>query len=265
MSEFEFVACTADALSQAKAAYRASLAAPLDGMWEAFTMAADHYEIRLHGQSLGHCAVNADKKLLQFSTYTNMDARALFAAAIRELGMSGAVVSTCEPAALALALDHQISVSVNALMYRFPDDATPKTPTFPDGTVFGVIDAARLPDAIAFAADTLGASKNWLQAYFGDLVSRGELYGLWTDDDLIATGECRPSPTQKPYADVGMIVGLDQRRKRLATNILRQLVALCIERELQAICSTEAGNKGAQRAISNAGFICDHRILTIGF
>ncbi|MBL4838492.1 MAG: GNAT family N-acetyltransferase [Kordiimonadaceae bacterium] len=77
--------------------------------------------------------------------------------------------------------------------------------------------------------------------------------------------ERRISDTQKPYADVGMVVAKDWRRKGLATAILQQLALLCRGEGLRAICSTESGNIGAQKAIENAGFISTQRILDISF
>ena len=101
--------------------------------------------------------------------------------------------------------------------------------------------------------------------YYGDLIKRKELFGLWDGKTLIATGERRVSETQKPYADVGMIVSTTHRGQGLATMILQKLLNLCGEKGLSAICSTEKDNVGAQKAIAKAGFIDHHRIVEFKF
>ena len=81
----------------------------------------------------------------------------------------------------------------------------------------------------------------------------------------LATGECRPSDSQKPYADLGMVVSKNHRGQGLATNILRQLIRRCRENGLSPICSTERDNYAAQKAIENSGFVSHHRLLEIAF
>lgn len=263
MTRFTLAPATANTVQALKQAHLVSLAAPLDGMWQSFADMADQFEIRADDVIVGFCAVNADRQLLQFFCRESVDPQGAYAHIVEALGLTGAVVPTCDPAATALAMDHQKTVSVNALMYHHHGAASPAS--FPDGTALAVLSAQNLKSAVAFAHKTLGASEDWLHSYFSGLIAAGELFGLWLEDILIATGECRASDSQPAISDVGMVVGTDHRQQGIATNMLRAMVSEATRRGHKAICSTETGNGAAQKAINRAEFICYHRILEVKF
>ncbi len=265
MSGYQLQPCDAADLKAEKSAYLDTLSAPLDGMWETFADIANHYQITKNDRPMGYCAVNEDRKLLQFYTDVTCDAAEAYNAAVESLDIQGAIVPTSDSLGLALALDFQHSISINALMYRFPASVPRPAAVFPEGTRFDVLDTLHLERAVAFAHETLGASKAWLDSYFSGLLVRNELFGLWQNDQIVATGECRLSDSQPLYADVGMVVGKKHRGQGLATNLLRKLVSVAENKGRIAICSTEQSNIGAQKAISRAGFLCQHRILEIDF
>ena len=248
-----------------KKAYVAHLPSPLDGMWECFVSMADHYCITSEDKVIGYCVLNSDHKLLQYSVEGGHDASMIFNQIINERKVVGAFVTTCEHLYLSLCMDHQKSVNVKALQYHFEQDATLRAVNFPPQSDFRLIEDPELAVAVGFGVKTLGADPDWLEGYFADLIKREALFGLWQGDNLMATGECRVSETQKPYADLGMVVSESHRRQGIASNILRQLLYQCRERGLRAICSTEFHNMAAQKAIVKAGFISHHRILDVLF
>lgn len=255
----------ADDLDDMICAYRQSLEAPLDGMWQHFTRAAEHYAIKKGPELVGYCAVDAENRLLQLSLVEGVNARQVFEDMLEDLKPLGAVLASFETAALALALDQQRSVAVNAFLYALQQGTAKGAPLFPKGAVFEKLEKADLEDAVAFAYGALGADEAWLRGYLADLIQKGELYGLRLDGDIVATGECRVSETQKPFADVGMVVGPSYRGQGIATNILRALIAVCKSKGLEPICSTERANIAAQKAIERAGFTSRHRMLEIEF
>lgn len=252
-------------LSDLRSHYLRQLSAPLDGMWETFAEMGSHYAISEAGDDIGYCIINDENVLLQFFVKPGHDAESIFHQVFEELSIRGAVVTTSQNRYLSLCMDHQTSVEVNAITYNFDDDAEVQEVRFPAETEFRLIVESDLEVAVDFGAATLGADRGWLSRYYGEKVSGEELFGLWRGDILIAIGECRPSPTQTPYADVGMIVSTSQRGEGIATNILRQLTLLCRQRGLRPICSTEAGNVAARKSIKRAGFRSQHRILEVGF
>lgn len=265
MNSFEFSEATSDEIAHLKREYLSTLSAPLDGMWETFADMATKWLFTQDEKPAGYAAVNGNRQMLQFFLQERFEAKDLFSRLIQEQDVTGAIVPTCDPLTLALALDHQKSIAVNAIMYHLPHKDALAPAGFPPGCTFQLVTGGGLDQAVEFAHETLGASEDWLQGYFGNLVSRKELFGLQQNGELIATGECRVSDSQKGIADVGMVVGKKHRRGGIATNILRMLAGHAQAEGLSSICSTEAGNIGAQKAISRAGFISTHRILEITF
>lgn len=252
-------------LAKLKRKYLGQLAFPLDGMWKSFVGMADHYSILAEGEDVGYCAINAERKLLQFYVPGDHEAEQIFGQILAELNVTGAFLHSFEHQYLSLCMDHQESVTVNALQYHADKSAETEAVAFPAGAEFRLIEPAELQAAVDFAVAALGADAGWLSGYYSDLISGGKLFGLWLDGALIATGECRPSETQEPFADVGMVVSNDHRRQGLATNILRQLVQQCRERGLSPICSTERDNIAAQKAIEKSGLVSRQRILEVTF
>ena len=265
MSKVTFEPSSPEALADLKAKYRSTVDAPLDGMWETFTGMANHFSIRADETPIGYCAVNSEQKMLQFFAVGAANASDIFRQALARLNVNGAVVSTAETTFLGHCMDYQTSVSEHAIMYHLADGTISADTKFPEGTTFRSLATGDLKTAVDFAATTLGADAGWLESYFGDLISRGELYALLEGDTFIATGECRPSHTQFGFADVGMIVGKGHRGKGIATNMLRQLIEESTAQGLRPICSTEQSNIPAQKAITKAGFTAYHRILETAF
>ena len=91
------------------------------------------------------------------------------------------------------------------------------------------------------------------------------IFVLREEGKLIATSECRTSKTQQPYADLGMIVAEEYRRKGVGNYILARTKAFCYDQNLSPICSCEADNIGSKKAITKAGFVSRHRIVLTEF
>jgi GNAT superfamily N-acetyltransferase len=264
MTNYTFRKTEAAELANLTKDYLSGLATPLDGMWESFSGMADQYAIEGAGKVVGYCLINADQQMLQFFMPSG-GCRQAFSEAVTELGVTGAVVSTGDAQFLSLSMDNQKSVSVSALLYH-DDGKDPIQPvSLPKGTDFRLVTMSELETALGFGVETIGAPLDWLTGYWTNHIGRKELFALWFEGEIISTGERRVSDSQKPYADVGMVVVKDQRKKGIATSVLRQLNQMCRDEGLVAICSTEASNIGAQKAISAAGLNSNHRILDIKF
>lgn len=265
MKKYSLVKSDHAELSDMKDIYLSRLPAPRDGMWEAFVMMADHYAIICEEKTIGYFAINSEQIILQFYVEDDYDSLDIFRQILGELKPVGGVAMTSESEFYSLCLDHQKSVSVNAFMYHYNKDTEITEANFPKNYDFRAVQDNELDTAVDFAELTLGADRGWLSGYYGNLINRAELFGLWQEKNLVATGECRVSETQKPYADLGMVVSKIHRGQGLATSILRKLLTLCDQKGLKAICSTEEENIGAQRAIAKAGFISHHRIVEFKF
>ncbi len=265
MTNHRFIRTAPNELTGLKQRYLRQLAAPLDGMWECFVTLADHYSIICGDEVVGYCVINSEQRLLQFYVAGARDAGRIFSRVLTELKVTGAFLSTGDGQYLSNCLDHQKSVAVNALLYHVEKDYEIKKAVFPAQSHFRPVKINELEATLDFGVQTLGADPDWLKAYFSERIAGGELFGLWQGNQLMATGECRPSRTQKPCADLGMVVAENHRGKGLATNILRYLLQYCRENGLTAICSTGHDNLAARKTIEKSGFICHHRILEILF
>lgn len=253
-----------------KRQYLEQATAPLDGMWLCgFVPTAKHFGFRHNGDLVGYCCVNSDGYLLQFFVAPQHSDRASgqFAALLRghasPVGeIAGAFVSTAEPLFLSQCLDHFSKFTVNALMYQLDRQRRRTQPTEKNDIALLLVAREQLGVAVDFAAATLGAPAQWLKAYYGNLIDRRELYAVWNDERLVATGERRGyDDYQTRFADVGVVVAEGERGRGLATAILKRLVALNEAAGLQSICSTEKSNTAAQKAIARAGFIARNRIV----
>lgn len=261
----DFHKSTYQEVSALREVYLLSTSAALDGMWEnAFLPMANHWKIADTKDVIGFCSVNAEGKMLAFHVDNEAFNRSIFAQCIEHLNLSGAFASTAEPKYLSLCADHQSSMSVNALMYGESCDEATK-PIVPLGMNFRMIESDDLKTAVSFGVDAIQADQDWLLGYFGERIQKQELFGLWRETELIATGECRISPNQAGIADVGMIVGSAHRKNGLATAMLKHLRLIGHQKGLKLICSTESSNIGAQKAIERAGFVSQHRILSFEF
>lgn len=239
--------------------------APLDGMWESFVEQGQHYAILNDGASVGYCVLNDQRQILQFHVLDESLAGTAFETCRQQLNVVGAVAATCDPLFFAQAIDCQQAVHVNALMYQYDPSARVTPLAFDAAYSFKLATPMVLEHAIAFAESAIGAPKDWLTHYYSERIERGELWLLWSDDEILAAGECRISPHQNAVADVGMVVAEAARGKGLATCVLQALVGTALEAGHTPICSTEADNIGAQKAIERAGFISRHRIIEFDF
>jgi predicted acetyltransferase len=258
-------------ISELKQAYFKQSTTALDGMWHfGFTPISAHFGFYDEGSLIGYCCINSEGCMLQFyiDNEEQTDGKELFSLIAKRnstviSNVKGAFVSTAEPQFLSFCLDNSSSFKVKAIMYK---QVTNKIKKSEIEIELKLAVSEQLSSFINFAVDNIGAPKEWLTDYFGNLISRKELFGYWNEGDLLATGECRLfDEYQTEYADLGMIVKQSHRGEGLATQVLKWLIDSANERRLTPICSTEKNNIGAQKAIKRAGLMPLNRIIQIEF
>eukprot|EP00511_Aplanochytrium_stocchinoi_P006528 CAMPEP_0204830208 /NCGR_PEP_ID=MMETSP1346-20131115/8398_1 /ASSEMBLY_ACC=CAM_ASM_000771 /TAXON_ID=215587 /ORGANISM="Aplanochytrium stocchinoi, Strain GSBS06" /LENGTH=279 /DNA_ID=CAMNT_0051960361 /DNA_START=147 /DNA_END=986 /DNA_ORIENTATION=+ len=256
-------------LEELKKLYVEDAIAPLDGMWLCgFVPMATHFGLYIQDEIVGYFCVNPEGYMLQFMlkpTYrarTSEMFRTVLDSGNAEIGpINGAFCSTAEPSFLSLCLDNFAQHKVNALMYQRDQFFQASND---ERIALQLVKDDRLEDVVKFAHEAIGAPTEWLGGYYSNLISRGELYAHVREGQIVSTGECRgydQYPYQIQYADIGVIVAEKERSKGLATKVLKYLKDRAEDRSLIPICSTEASNVAAQRAISHAGFYSTYRIL----
>ena len=264
---FKITSTTADDVAALREAHMASLAAPLDGMWEAFAAAAAHYAIHSETERLGYFCVNEEGQVLQFhlAPTSCTDAPSVFSEVVAHDDVRGAIVSTAEPVFLGLCLDHLKRTQVHTVLYEDHVRGEVAPPTLGE-LQLDVVEADELEAVADFERGCLDWDPgDWLAGYLKNLVARGELYAFRSGEELVAIGEVRKSDTQKPYADLGVMVARRHRGTGIASYVLWRLKDLCYDRSWKPICSTGVENIGAQRAIARVGFISRYRLLEIAF
>lgn len=255
-------------LSELKEQYLQQTTAPLDGMWLCgLVPQARHFGLYKHNTLVGFFCVNDEGYLLQFFVNPNDQRQSsrLFESILRESDspsgkIKGAFVSTAEPHYLSLCLDQFSSFEVNALMYQ--QDGISRQAPRENALTMPPVESTQLSQAVDLAVTATGEPAGWQLEYLANLINRQELFGVWKQGRLIAIGESRGyDEYQTDYADVGMIVAEPERCRGMATQILRQLVAMNEAKGLKSVCSTAKTNIAAQTAIGRAGFFASNRIL----
>ena len=97
------------------------------------------------------------------------------------------------------------------------------------------------------------------------VIDAGILHVLEKNGEILGTGEFRERQAWVPFADVGKIVNKKYRRQGVGTFLLALLKQKAVRQGLIPICSCEAGNLGSRKAVENAGFVANHRVVQFSF
>lgn len=251
------------ALEPLKAAWRETLTAPQDGMWETITDASKHLEIRLDNQLIGYACIDGDNRLLQFFVQSEQlqEGPHILAQLIEQKQIKSALVGTNSPVFQSLAMNLQKSISIDTYLYS---DLIESEAVHPSGQL-ALAWEADLDRLIAFYHEAIGAPTVWLNDYLLNLISRGELFYLIDGTEILGTCEVRLSDSDHRFADIGMVVGQNHRKKGLGTYLLDKAKELSYDSDRTPICSCEAGNIGSLKAIHKNGFRSIHHMLSISF
>ena len=179
---------------------------------------------------------------------------------------------TNDPFFLSLCLD--ITTKTEVHTYLFQDFKPIDHPLHFSGQyTFTQATEADLPDLYEhyrqaddeLDVDSIESGFENMKGFIRSVLAEHHIFMLLYAGQIVATSELRISQMQPPYADLGMIVAKDQRRKGLGSYILTLTRAYCYERELWPICSCEATNIGSKKAIEKAGFVSRHRVVKCEF
>jgi len=250
-------------LVKLKNEWLASLVSPQDGMWESFRTNATHWEIKYLDQMIGYISVNENNQLLQFyiSPKHLSKGKAIFKTFIENEKIKGGIVGTNNPIYLSIAMNFVNEVEVNTYLFRERHETE-----IPEKS--GTLRECQMEDVnrvVNFCNYATGAPKEWLTEYIGELIKEGEVYVLEKGTEIIGTCEIRKSKSAADFADIGMIVSPDYRRKGYGTYLLHEAANIAIKWKRQPICSCEKQNVGSLKAIHNCGFVSLYQLLSINF
>ncbi|WP_342305207.1 GNAT family N-acetyltransferase [Methanolobus sp. ZRKC5] len=242
-------------------AYYTNITAPMDDMWESGIIPdGDFYTIERE-DVLGYFVVDADNTLMQFfikGEYEN-EAPNIFEFIKDQKKINKAFVSTYEPRYLSLCLDKNYGVEINSILYTEMKAVEFKKPLESISSEFAKME--ELDETLAYFKDKVGIEGDWLVAYLKYVISDQRIVLFKVGNEIIGTGEMRPSHSSESYANIGVTVSKDYRKKNIGTYILSHMRILANEKGLKAICSTTIDNIASQRTIEKSGFGSYHRIL----
>ena len=246
--------------------YLGALSAPMDGMWESTVIAhAAFWEIHDQEQRIGYFCLGANQELLRFHLYENaLDrAQAIFEWMLSTYSIQQATASTIEPLYFSLCLDVQSNITLHSYLFR--DNQPRVLPSGLSAGLFRKADKRELEEIVRFYQANVEGPGEWIETFLNARLMRDELFVLYDDHTLVATGECIPSQRQPPHADLGMVVARSYRGRGVGSFLLTQLKQRCYAAGWKPICSCEASNRASKKAIEKAGFISDQRIVNITF
>jgi RimJ/RimL family protein N-acetyltransferase len=249
-------------IREVRIAYLRTLVGPLDGMWETTVIdSAAFWGIFLRDRRVGHFCLGTDRRMLRYDLIdaARMSSDAVLREIIATFAIQHAVACTLEPFYFSSCLDLQTEAVVQCYLFRDATDGR----SVPDlgGLIFRKVSEDETTRLVAFYQSHIEGDTGWVRRFVLERVKRGELFGLYDDQSLLATGECIPSRLQPPYADLGVLVARPSRGKGLGTCVLMALKEHCARVGLTPICSCSAGNHASKRAILKAGFVTEHRTV----
>lgn len=262
-------------LEDLKTQHLQTLSAPLDAFWEeALIGFADHYEIRIANVRSGFYCINNDNQLVAFfliPQHANLGGDVLRYIIDRH-HVSGALVGTNDAYFLSLCLDLASAIKVHTMLFHDNEAFRAEIP-ISDHLSFNLATEDDFDQifqhycAASGSVDMESVETGFesLRGYVRSVMDDHQIFVLRDGRELLATSECRFSKSQRPYADVGMIVAENHRRKGIGSSILARTKSFCYENGALPICSCEADNIGSKKAITNAGFVSSHRIVLTRF
>jgi len=263
-TQFQFrIVTDLSALDVLKSEWLISLVAPQDDMWESFTNAATHWEIKAENQIIGYACVNDENRLLQFFVAPNwqQEGPSIFHKFIKEQEIESAMIGTNNPYCLSLAMHFQTSVIVDTYLFTDVLDVELKET---DG-IFSCVTDQYFEAIVDFYHKNIGAPKSWLNGYLGNLVEKGEVFMLKDTDEILGTCEVRKSESDPRVAGIGMITSAQHRKKGLGSYLLGKAKEKSVEWHRAPICSCEKDNIGSLKSIQNNGFRSTHQMLLLSF
>lgn len=240
-----------------------SLTSPQDGMWESFRNSAMNWEIMRADEIIGYAAVGENNRLIQFYISPRYFSKgvAIFKEFIDKLEIKTGIVGTNNPGFLSITLNFVEALKVDTYLFRTHYEVTIEEKE-------GILKECQVEDIerIAnFCHHSTRAPKAWLSGYIGDLVEKGEIFSFENSSEIIGICEVRKSATAPAFADIGMIVSPEHRRKGYGAFLLNKAKKIAIEWGRTPICSCEKDNVGSLKAIQNCGFVSMYQLLHIVF
>ena len=252
-----------DELAELKTEWLQSLTSPQDGMWEFFRNSGIHWSIYVDTKMIGYASIGEENQLLQFYITPKCQERAkvIFRDFIDRMNIKNGLVGTNNLNFLSTAINFVKELNVHTCLFRDSYGVNIEA----KGGVLRECQVSDLEKIVNFCHYSMGAPKDWLQGYIGELVNNKEIYFFEKEGAIIGTCEVRKSNSAKGFADIGMVVSPDFRLQGYGTYLLNRARPIALEGGNIPICSCEKDNIGSLKSIHNCGFTSNYQLLMIKF
>lgn len=258
------------AVETMKRTYLEGLISPMHDQWlYGYVGASTVYEL-FHGeQSMGYCYLQEQTLMQLYLEKPYMSHGAdVMDYLVEHHGVNGALAATIEPHYLSLCLDRQKQTKVHSYLFEDHEPRTPTPPDLEDLTHRAAVmesDFQTIVDHYTRTSEGGELQLEHLKGYIQNVIAHQKVFMFFSGDCLIGTGEYRPSQSQPAYADLGMIVAPEYRRKGVGSYILASCRDYGYAQQTNPICCCEADNLASRGAIEKAGFLARHRVLKLSF
>ncbi len=237
--------------------------APVDDMWEHGIIGNGDFYLIYDKEAIGYFVVNAENVLLQY--YINDDCLDKYIYVFNKLivdnEIKNAYASTYEPNFLSVCLRNSISSEVNTYLYK---EVAIKSISTPFDFIYSELaNQDQFSEIYEYHKEKVGLKGEFLENYLTSLISNNGLFIYRLNDEIVGTGEMRPSTSFSSYANLGITVSKHFRNRKIGAYILNQMRIKSNSEGYKSICSTTKENISSQMMIRNSGYIDYHRILTI--
>ncbi len=240
--------------------------APMDDMWEQMIIPSGaHYKMVDNEITVGYFIIDVNNNLLQIFAIDDYKWHlpTIFEYLLEEFNVKGALAGTYEPEFLSFCLDRCINFEIDTILYQ----AVPSTElTCPiEDVVREIASMENYDEILTFCHEKVGLEGEWMEPYYQNLLPQAAIHIFRKEGVIIGVGELRKSHSSPAFANLGIMVSKDWRKKQLGSYIMNYMKFTAKRKGLFGICSTTIDNVASQKAITKAGLMPYHRILKIQF
>jgi ribosomal protein S18 acetylase RimI-like enzyme len=253
-------------IEQMRIDYFDNLIAPMDDMYElGIIPACDFYMISEENYCCGYFCINDNDEMMQFyiTDTKKEDTQRIFDYVISNQSINTAIPCTNDPIFYSLCQGKSQSKEEVYCMF-ISDEAS----IIGEPTLNIIIDTeVKIEDIeIIFSYfRTIGLEGEWFNDYLNQRIKFGELILFKIDGDIIGSSEIRTSIRSKDYANLGIAVSPDYRRRGLGSYFLSIAIQMAYDKGLKAICGVDKTNIASLNAVEKAGFSQYHSYMKMIF